>query len=102
MADPTHLKMLPGIRWEILRTLHVGGRLGATEPMLQRVIDAAYIGVTRDALRDQLDYLEKRKLIDVERSELDPWRASLSRHGTDLAEYRVDCEPGIARPALQG
>ena len=25
--------------------------------------------------------------------------ADLTRHGVDVAEYTVDCEPGIARPA---
>ena len=26
------------------------------------------------------------------------WWSSLTRHGIDIAEYTVDCEPGIARP----
>ncbi|MCY3878043.1 MAG: hypothetical protein OXF74_02550 [Rhodobacteraceae bacterium] len=93
-----NLKMLPGVRWEILRTLHVAGHLGATESMCMRVVDAAYLGVTRDSLRDQLDYLEKRGLVAIERPELDDWRAALTRHGTDLVEYRIECEPGISRP----
>ena len=102
MTDLLNTRMLPGVRWEILRTLHVGGHLGATEAMCQQVVNAAFVGVTAETLRNQFDYLEKRKLIEIQRSDLDPWRATLSRHGTDLVEYRVDCEPGIARPALQG
>ena len=98
--DKRHLQMLPGIRWEILRTLHVGGRLGATETMCQRVVDAAYLGITSDQMRDQLHYLEERKLVKIQRSEIEDWRMTLTRQGTDLVEYRVDCEPGIARPAL--
>lgn len=95
-----YLKMLPGVRWEIMRTLGVGGHLGATESMLQRVIDSAYVGITATERRNQLAYLESRKLIEVERSEIEDWRAVLTRHGTDLVEYRCDCEPGIARPSL--
>lgn len=101
MKSKAELQMLPGIRWEILRTLLVGGHLGATETMCQQVVNAAYIGVLPETLRDELDYLAKRKLIDLERSELEDWRATLTRHGKDLVEYRVDCEPGIARPQLQ-
>ena len=26
------------------------------------------------------------------------WFADLTRHGIDLAEYTVDCDPGISRP----
>ena len=26
------------------------------------------------------------------------WFAELNRHGTDVAEYTVECDPGIARP----
>ncbi len=44
-------------------------------------------------------YLESRKLIAVVRSEIDPWRATLTRHGYDVADYQVDCEPGIRRPS---
>ena len=55
-----------------------------------------------ETLRDELDYLEKRKLIEIERSQIEPWRATLTRYGKDLVEYRVDCEAGIARPAFRG
>ncbi len=90
--------MLPGARWDILRTIHVGGHLGATERMIRDVLVAGYIGVTERWIRDQMAYLESRKLIAVVRSEIDPWRATLTRHGYDVADYQVDCEPGIRRP----
>ena len=96
-------KYLPAIRWSILRTVRVGGHLGATETMVKHVIDAEFIGVTQDVLRDELHYLEKRELITLDRHELDPWRAELTRYGYDVADYQVDCLPGIARPRrLQG
>ena len=93
------IKFLPGIRWSLLRTIHVGGHLGATETMCKQVIDAEYVGVlSPSAMRDQFHYLEQRKLISVTKPELEPWYAVLTRHGYDVVEYRVDCEPGIARP----
>lgn len=96
--SPIDEKFLPGIRWSILRTCRVGGHLGATEVMIREVIVADFLAAHREFIRDQLHYLEARKLIQVERSEVKPWRATLSRHGYDVADYQVDCEPGISRP----
>ena len=94
--------MLPGARWDILRTLRVGGHLGATERMLRDVLVAAYLGITERWIRDQLAYLEDRRLLDLTRSEIEPWRATLTRHGYDVADYQVDCEAGIRRPPRVG
>lgn len=95
-------EILPSARWSVLRTIHVGGHLGATETMVREVVRAEYLGVTTNFVRDQLDYLEKRKLIALERSEIHPWRATLTRYGYDVCEYQVDCEPGISRPPRIG
>jgi len=91
-------RFLPSLRWSLLRTTHVGGYLGATETMCREVAAAEFLGVTRDDIRDQLDYLERRKLADVTRHEIDPWRVRLTRYGTDLVEYQVECDAGIRRP----
>ncbi|MCY4548140.1 MAG: hypothetical protein OXC28_07220 [Defluviicoccus sp.] len=90
--------MLPSVRWAIIRTIHVGGHMGATEIMIREVVAAEFLGVTTNFVRDQLDYLQKRKLVEIERSEIHPWRATLTRYGYDVAEYQVDCEAGIRRP----
>lgn len=91
-------KLLPALRWSILRTLHVGGHLGATETMIAEVVKAEFLGATQDCIRNQMTYLENRELIKVERSELYPWRATLDRYGQDVVEYQVDVDPGISRP----
>jgi len=90
--------LLPAARWDILRTLRISGHLGATERMIREVLVAGYLGITRHWLRDQLAYLESRKLIAIERHAVDPWRVVLTRHGYDVADYQVACEPGIRRP----
>ena len=90
--------MLPPARWSILRTLRVGGHLGATETMIREVLVTDYLGITRRWIRDQLAYLESRKLVEIERSEIHAWRATLSRHGSDIVDYQVPCEAGIRRP----
>lgn len=92
-------KFTPSLRWSLLRTIHVGGHIGATETMCREVAAAEFLAVTRDDVRDQLDYLERRKLVTLSRHEIDPWRAQLTRYGTDLVEYQVECDPGIRRPA---
>ncbi len=95
----TEHDMRPGVRWSILQTLQVGGHLGATEPMMQTVLREQFpVHAKQHVLRDQLAYLEDRGLLQIERSEIQPWRATLTRHGVDVTEYTIDCEPGIARP----
>ena len=96
------IEHLPALRWDILRTLDVGGRLGATDVMLHNVISAAYLTATRETVRDELQYLEDRQLVTVERSEVEPWRAVLTRHGRDVVEYQVECHAGIKRPPRLG
>lgn len=95
---PDQIVKLESGRWEILRVLHVGGHIGATEAMVLATLRALWIEVSQSWVRDQLAYLEARRLIEIDRPELEPWRAKLTRHGWDVATYVVDCAPGIARP----
>ena len=87
-----------GGRWIILQTVYVGGRMGASEDMILPPLRSSWLNVGRGWLRDQMDYLERRELIEVDRRDLDPWWARLTREGTDLVEYTIPCEAGIARP----
>ncbi len=91
-------RFVPYARWTILRTIWVGGRLGATEKMVADVLHTDYLGVSIDFIRNQFDYLRKRGLAEVEESEIYAWRATLTRAGTDLVEYQIPCESGIIRP----
>ena len=93
-----HESLLPSARWSVLRTIGVGGHLGATETMIYDVLRFEYLVISRQWVRDQLHYLASRGLVEIERSEVHPWRATLSRHGQDLYDYQVDVEPGITRP----
>ena len=91
-------RQIAGLRWAILRTVMVGGYLGATDAMAVNVARAEYLGVTTQDVRNELDYLESRKLVTLERSEIEPWRVKLTRYGRDVVDYQVDVEPGIDRP----
>lgn len=98
MKDALSQAHIAALRWTILRTLGVGGYYGATDKMCLDVARAEYLGVTIERIRTELDYLERRKLVEIERPEIRAWRATLSRHGRDVVDYEVDVEPGITRP----
>lgn len=86
------------IRWYLLVSLHVARPAGAPVPLLRSVVQATYEDATEHELRRELDYLVDRKLIEVEKSPTDQWHCEINRLGTDLVEYTIPCEPGIARP----
>lgn len=96
--NKNELTRLESGRWELLRVMNVAGHLGATETMMFHTLVAMWTNTTREWIRNQLDYLESRKLIDLEKHPLKDWRAKLTRHGWDVTSYVVECEPGIARP----
>lgn len=86
-------------RWTILVAVSAGGHLGATEDMILGALRPSWLDVHRNWVRDQLAYLEARGLVMCGKAPLKPWRVTLTRHGHDVVDYTVDCEPGIARPA---
>ncbi|MNV62503.1 hypothetical protein D3C71_1550510 [compost metagenome] len=86
------------MRWLILLTLNNARPLGAHENLVLSVAQAQYPDATPLELRREMDYLDDRELVKLVKSPSGPWHAELTRHGVDVAEYTVDCEPGIARP----
>lgn len=86
------------MRWYILRTLYAAQPVGTSETIAISAVVEVIPDITELEMRRELDYLEMRKLITVERKR-PSWFAKINRHGIDFVEYAVDCEPGIARPA---
>lgn len=87
------------MRWNIILTLNNARPIGAAEDLILSVVQAISPDATPVEVRRELDYLEERELVKIERLPTGRWVADLTRHGVDLAEYTVDCDPGIARPA---
>lgn len=87
------------LRWILLLTLNHARPLGAQETVLLGTAQGVYPDTTPLEVRRELDYLEGRKLVEIERMPSGPWRAELTRCGVDIVEYTIDCDPGIARPA---
>lgn len=86
------------MRWLILLTLNNARPIGAYEELVLFTLQAMYPDATDMEVRRELDYLADRGLVDLTKEPSGRWFADLTRHGVDVAEYTVECDPGIARP----
>lgn len=97
MIDQTRVRR-ESMRWLIILTLNNARPIGAYEELVLATLLAMYPDVTSLEMRRELDYLADRALVDLRKEPSGRWFADLSRTGVDIAEYTVDCDPGIARP----
>ncbi|MBP2843756.1 hypothetical protein [Pseudomonas sp. PNP] len=86
------------MRWLILLTLNTSRPIDPHEAVVLSTVQGMYPDATALELRRELDYLADRSLVTIEKSPSGPWVAGLTSLGVDIAEYTVDCRPGIARP----
>lgn len=86
------------MRWYLLITLNAAAPVGCYEELLQSTVQAIFPDVTALEVRRHLDYLADRELVHLDKQPHGRWHADLTRYGTDIVEYTIDCEPGIARP----
>ena len=87
-----------GMRWQIISMLDNARPITAHERFIVDVVRGIYPDATDVEVRQHLDYLADRRLIDLVKQPSGAWYADLTRLGVDLAEYTIDCQPGIARP----
>jgi hypothetical protein len=86
------------LRWLILLTLNNARPVGAFEMPILAVAQSDYPDATPLEIRRELDYLHDRELVELHKQPDGKWFADLTRHGVDIAEYTIECDPGIARP----
>lgn len=86
------------LRWLLLMALYNARPADLVEAVLLSIAQAMYPDATPIETRRELDYLSDRKLVDLRKDPGGPWWGNLTRYGTDIVEYTIDCEPGIARP----
>ena len=86
------------MRWIVLLTLYNAAPIGAYEELVLATMQAMYPDATALEVRKHLDYLTDRDLVKLVKQPSGRWFAALQRYGTDVAEYTLDCDPGIARP----
>lgn len=91
-----------GLRWNLLKLLHMAAPYTSNETLMLDTMRGIYPDTSQDEVRRHLDYLFDRKLIDLVKQPSGAWFADIGRHGVDIVEYTVDCEPGIARPTRFG
>lgn len=87
-----------GLRWYLILALYNARPEALCEEVIQNTMRGIYPDVTPLEVRRELDYLESRDLIDLKKEPSGRWWGALNSAGTDIAEYTIDCEPGIARP----
>ncbi len=86
------------LRWVLLLGLNNAHPYGAYEEVVLSIVQGVYADATRQEVRRELEYLHDRELVEVTHQPDGRWKAKINRHGIDLVEYTVECDPGIARP----
>lgn len=87
------------LRWYLILALYNARPEELCEEIIQGTMRSIYPDISPMEVRQQLDYLDDRDLVKLRKEPSGRWWGSLTRIGTDLAEYTISCEPGIARPA---
>lgn len=86
------------IRWQILNTVNKSRPYTVAETFVRDVLRSILPDVTPHEIRKELDYLEHRELLEIDRTPHGAWYVDITRRGVDVAEYTVECSAGIARP----
>ena len=86
------------LRWYLILALYNARPEEVCEEVVQTTMRAIYPDVTPLEVRQQLDYLEDRGLLKLRKEPSGRGWSDLTRYGVDMAEYTIDCAPGIARP----
>ena len=88
------------MRWHLLAVINLSRPQGMYTEALLPIIQSVYGDATEREIRRELDYLEERELLKITKDPLDRWMVELLRHGIDIVEYTIACEPGISRPRI--
>lgn len=86
------------LRWYILLTLNTSRPVDPHEAVVLSTIQGIYPDATQLELRRELDYLKDRSLATLKKQPSGVWICGLTHYGVDIAEYTIECNPGIARP----
>ena len=87
------------LRWLIILALYNARPEDLAEAVVLLTAQAMFPDATPLEVRRELDYLSDRKLVELRKDPAGPWGGNLTHYGTDIAEYTVPCDAGIARPA---
>lgn len=97
MTDQAKIRR-ESMRWYLILALYNARPEKVAEEIVLMTMQALYPDATAIEVRKELDYLEDRGLVTLEKNPSGRWWGDLTRYGVDIAEYTIDCDPGIARP----
>lgn len=86
-------------RGQVLRVLQDQPSFALNDGVLQDALGRLGHNVARDIVRDDLEWLSERGLVQIERSAV--WIATLTQRGEDVAAGRAR-SPGVKRPDPRG
>ena len=95
--DPAKVRR-ENMRWTIILTLNNARPVGAYEELILMTVQAVWPDATVLEVKRELDYLNERNLIHLIKEPSGHWFGDLTHYGVDIAEYTIDCNPGITRP----
>lgn len=95
--DPAKVRR-ESLRWYILLTLNTSRPVDPHEAVVLSTIQGIFPDATSMELRRELDYLADRSLVTLKKQPTGVWICGLTHYGVDIAEYTIDCNPGISRP----
>jgi len=95
--DPAKVRR-ESLRWYILLTLNTSRPVDPHEAVVLSTIQGIFPDATSIELRRELDYLADRSLVTLKKQPAGVWICGLTHYGVDIAEYTIDCNPGISRP----
>jgi len=97
-AIDIHKVRRESLRWYLLLALNNARPEELAEEIIQSTMRSIYPDTTPMEVRRELDYLQERELVKLRKEPSGRWWGKLTRHGMEIAEYTIACEPGIARP----
>ena len=95
--DPAKVRR-ESLRWYVILTLNTSRPVDPHEAVVLSTIQGIFPDATSLELRRELDYLADRSLVTLNKQPIGVWICGLTHYGVDVAEYTIDCNPGIARP----
>ena len=99
--DPARIRR-EDIRWYLLVAADVSRPQGSYVEQMHAIVRSVYADSTEHELKRELDYLQERELVKIERDGMDRWFVQITRHGIDFVERTIPAEPGISRPRVGG
>ncbi|MTD32532.1 hypothetical protein [Paludibacterium denitrificans] len=86
------------MRWYLVLALYNARPEELVEDVIQATMRVIIPDVSPLEVRKELEYLVDRAMVKVRKEPSGRWWADITRYGVDLAEYTIDCQPGIGRP----